>query len=37
MTGVKKFEVKGNLAHRYIEPFPILEKCRTVESLTYHP
>jgi hypothetical protein len=30
MKGVKRFGVKGNLAPRYIGPFPILEKCRTV-------
>jgi hypothetical protein len=27
MKGVKRFGVKGKLAPRYIEPFPILEKC----------
>jgi hypothetical protein len=27
MKGVKRFGVKGRLAPRYIEPFPILEKC----------
>jgi hypothetical protein len=30
MKGVKRFGVKGKLAPRYIEPFPILEKCGTV-------
>jgi hypothetical protein len=30
MRGVKRFVVKGKLAHRYIRPFPILEKCGTV-------
>jgi hypothetical protein len=30
MKGVKMFGVKGKLAPRYIEPFPILEKCGTV-------
>jgi hypothetical protein len=30
MKGVKRFEVKGKLAHRYIGSFPILEKCGTV-------
>jgi hypothetical protein len=30
MNGVKMFGVKGKLAPRYIEPFPILEKCGTV-------
>jgi hypothetical protein len=30
MKGVKRFGVKGKLAPRYIGPFPILEKCRTV-------
>jgi hypothetical protein len=30
MKGVKRFWVKGKLAHRYIGPFPILEKCGTV-------
>jgi hypothetical protein len=30
MKGVKRFEVKGKLAHRYIGPFPILEKCGTM-------
>jgi hypothetical protein len=30
MKGVKRFGVKGKLAPRYIEPFPILEKCLTV-------
>jgi hypothetical protein len=30
MKGVKRFGVKGKLAPRYIEPFPILEKCWTV-------
>jgi hypothetical protein len=30
MKGVKRFEVKGKLAPRYIRPFPILEKCGTV-------
>jgi hypothetical protein len=28
--GVKRCGVKGKLAPRYIRPFPILEKCRTV-------
>jgi hypothetical protein len=27
IKGVKRFGVKGMLAHRYIGPFPILEKC----------
>jgi hypothetical protein len=27
MKGVNRFGVKGTLAPRYIEPFPILEKC----------
>jgi hypothetical protein len=30
MKGVKRFGVKEKLAPRYIEPFPILEKCGTV-------
>jgi hypothetical protein len=30
MKDVKRFRVKGNLAPRYIEPFPIFEKCGTV-------
>jgi hypothetical protein len=30
MKGVMRFGVKGKLAPRYIEPFPILEKCETV-------
>jgi hypothetical protein len=30
MKGVKRFWVKGKLAPRYIGPFPVLEKCRTV-------
>jgi hypothetical protein len=30
MKGVKRFEVKGKLAPRYIGPFPILDKCGTV-------
>jgi hypothetical protein len=30
MKGVKRFGVKGKLAHRYIGSFPILEKCGTV-------
>jgi hypothetical protein len=30
MKGVKRFGVKGKLAPRYIEPFPILEKCGTI-------
>jgi hypothetical protein len=30
MKGVKRFGVKGNLAPRYIAPFPFLEKCGTV-------
>jgi hypothetical protein len=30
MKGVKRFGVKGKLAPRYIGPFPILEKCRSV-------
>jgi hypothetical protein len=30
MKGTKRFGVKGKLAPRYIEPFPILEKCGTV-------
>jgi hypothetical protein len=30
MKDVKRFGVKGNLAPRYIGPFPILEKCGTV-------
>jgi hypothetical protein len=30
MKGVKRFGMKGKLAPRYIEPFPILEKCGTV-------
>jgi hypothetical protein len=30
MKGVKRFRVKEKLAPCYIEPFPILEKCRSV-------
>jgi hypothetical protein len=30
MKGMKRFGVKGKLAPRYIEPFPILEKYGTV-------
>jgi hypothetical protein len=30
MKAVKRFGVKGKLAPRYIKPFPILEKCRTM-------
>jgi hypothetical protein len=30
MKGVKRFEVKGKLAPRYIGPFLILEKCGNV-------
>jgi hypothetical protein len=30
MKGVKRFGMKGKLALRYIGPFPILDKCRTV-------
>jgi hypothetical protein len=30
MKGVKRFGMKGNLAPRYIGPFPILEKCGPV-------
>jgi hypothetical protein len=30
IKGVKRFGVKGKLAHRYIGPFPILEKCGTM-------
>jgi hypothetical protein len=30
MKGLKRFGLKGKLAPRYIGPFPILEKCRTV-------
>jgi hypothetical protein len=30
MKGMKRFEVKGKLAPRYIRPFPILEKCGAV-------
>jgi hypothetical protein len=30
MKGVKRFGVKGKLAHRYIRQFPILEKCGTM-------
>jgi hypothetical protein len=30
MKGMKRFGVKGKLVPRYIEPFPILEKCGTV-------
>jgi hypothetical protein len=30
MKGMKRFGVKGKLGPRYIEPFPILEKCGTV-------
>jgi hypothetical protein len=30
MKGVKRFGVKRKLAHRYIGPFPILEKCGSV-------
>jgi hypothetical protein len=30
VKGVKRFGVKGKLAPHYIEPFSILEKCRTV-------
>jgi hypothetical protein len=31
MKGVKRFGVKEKLAPRYIGPFPILEKCGTVD------
>jgi hypothetical protein len=27
MNSVKRFGVKGKLAHRYIGPFPVLKKC----------
>jgi hypothetical protein len=30
MKGMKRFKVKGKLSPRYIEPFPILEKCGKV-------
>jgi hypothetical protein len=30
MKGMKRFGVKGKLAHCYIRPFPILEKCGSV-------
>jgi hypothetical protein len=30
MKDVKRFGMKGRLASRYIEPFPILKKCGTV-------
>jgi hypothetical protein len=30
MKGMKRFGVKGKLAHRYIKQFPILEKCEIV-------
>jgi hypothetical protein len=30
MKGVKRFGMKGKLSPRYIRPFPILEKCRTM-------
>jgi hypothetical protein len=30
MKGMKRFGVKEKLAPRYIEPFPILEKCGTM-------
>jgi hypothetical protein len=30
MKGMKRFEMKGKLAPRYIRPFPIDEKCRNV-------
>jgi hypothetical protein len=30
MKGVKRFEVKGKFASRYIGSFPILEKCENV-------
>jgi hypothetical protein len=30
MKGMKRFEMKGKLAPRYIGPFPILEKCGNV-------
>jgi hypothetical protein len=30
MKGMKRFGVKGKLAHRYIKQFPILEKCGIV-------
>jgi hypothetical protein len=30
MKGVKRFEMKEKLAHRYIGPFPILQKCGSV-------
>jgi hypothetical protein len=32
MKGVKRFRVTGKLSPRYVEPFPILEKC---ENVTY--
>jgi hypothetical protein len=31
LKGVKGFGMKGKLAPRYIGPFPIVEKCGTVE------
>jgi hypothetical protein len=31
MKGVKRFGMKGKFAPRHIRPFPILEKCGTVE------
>jgi hypothetical protein len=30
IKGIKRFGVKGKLAPRYIQPFPILEKCGTM-------
>jgi hypothetical protein len=30
MKGVKRFGLKGKLSPRYIGPFPILEKCKTI-------
>jgi hypothetical protein len=32
MKGVKRFGMKRKLAHRYIGPFPICEKCGNVVS-----
>jgi hypothetical protein len=30
MKGMKRFRIKGKLAHRYIGPFSILETCGNV-------
>jgi hypothetical protein len=37
MKGVKGFGMKGKLTPRYIEAFPILEKCGTVAYKLYLP